>query len=64
MHEIEIVFRPEKAARVRAMVEAAIGGPCPCATGQPCPIVGDGKARERLLAWEATTKSVPLADVS
>ena len=39
MFACEYVWDPVRAAEVRAIVERATGGPCPCATGRSCPFV-------------------------
>ncbi len=64
MYEIEALWPPEKAARIRAMIEEATGQPCPCSRGKRCPILGDTRARERLLAWEAASSRPPIRAVS
>jgi hypothetical protein len=36
----ELLFGEAKGARIRAMIEDAIGGPCPCVLGAECPLLG------------------------
>lgn len=39
----EVLFDEEKAARVQELVETATGGPCPCKSGQGCPLIPSNK---------------------
>jgi hypothetical protein len=34
-----ILFGEEEGARVRALIEGATGGPCPCTRGETCPML-------------------------
>lgn len=33
------LFGPDRGAEVQLMVEAALGGPCPCKLGKVCPLL-------------------------
>lgn len=37
-----MLYGRDKAVEVRALVEDAIGGPCPCARGLRCPLLPQG----------------------
>ena len=36
----DVLFGPEKAARIQERVEDALGDLCPCKRGLPCPLLG------------------------
>lgn len=35
----EVLFNEDDAKRIQAMTERAVGGPCPCKMGNPCPLL-------------------------
>lgn len=39
----EILFDEDEGRRMQKLVEAAVGGPCPCKTGRSCPLIPEQK---------------------
>jgi len=39
----EVLWGAVKGAQIRETVEGIIGGPCACAQGERCPVLGDGR---------------------
>jgi hypothetical protein len=58
----EVLFGKTQGARVRAMVEGAVGGACPCVLDQPCPLIvpptSDQTTTVTALIAQAVTKAV------
>ena len=39
MRMCELFFKVETADKIQAAIEEMTGGPCPCFTDQPCPVM-------------------------
>lgn len=39
MHTCEVIYGSARGAQINAVLELAIGQPCPCKQGSPCPLM-------------------------
>lgn len=39
MHTCEAIYGAKRGAQINAVLELAIGQPCPCKQGNPCPLM-------------------------
>jgi hypothetical protein len=46
MYGCEILFNQEQGDKMMAMVERVTGAPCPCKSGERCPILPLGRGAE------------------